>query len=350
MALPRIARPLAHLAGAAALAFSALTFAGQAVASAAVRPGPDVATSSVLYLQNGVAKVKTSNGDSWYLLVDWIGDAGPTTADLEVGLERLVTSPSGVEVHSWSFAVKQTSLVFNDKTGTLDTSSQTSPVLSTLDLAFKTTSSKKATCAFGSETVYTGTLSGKVNLVTGLSGGGTVSGSLAFNVTPPEILVDSGCVPPPADPCVPEIVAGSGTVTGTATELFAASLREGTLDTNFVGLSKITKLSAPSGASRTDIAAMEDQAGKVYATYTGSSVKIASTGLLTGSGVVSGGKPKTATETCTYKSIKYDETVHYDTPANYSGKFSAKMAIGSPLTGPTSTKTGAYDVITVKTA
>jgi hypothetical protein len=348
MALPRILRPVLRTVGIATVASSVLACTGP-LAWAAVRPAPRVAGTSTLWLTNAVAKVKTSNGDSFFLVVNWQSGLGaPGTADLGVALERLVTSPSGVEIHDWGFDVKSSTLAFNGKTGTLDSGTEANPVAA-LDLSFKTTSSTKGSCIAGSEIVYHGTLSGKASLVTGLTGGGTVGGTVSFSAITPELIVDSGCVPP-RDPCAPESLAGSAALGGGGISVFAGSYHLGTLTESFVGLEEMTRLKAPANATRTDIAAMEDKTGVVYAKLVSGGVKIASTGLVTGSGIVNGGKPFAKRTICSYKGKKYFIKLQVDNPANYSGKFSAKMDIGSSLTAPTSSKTGFYEFLTTKLA
>ncbi len=266
---------------------------------------------------------------------------------LGLGLERQVTtSGSGYEFHDWNFNVTSSSFKFNDKTGTLDSGTQANPVAS-VDMTFKTTSSKAATCTTGKETIYEGTLSGKASLVTGLANGGTISGTYNFNVDTPQVEVDQDCVAPEGNECGASLIAGSGNTSGPA--LIAGSLPTASGTEQVVGIDGTTDLSSPKGATRTDILELFDVSGKVYATYTGTEVKIASTGIVSGTGVVSGGKPvKEPPEACTYDGTKYTDTTVLDEPANYSGNFSAKPSIGTTMTVPATTKTGIYLVTTSK--
>ena len=302
------------------------------------------ASTATTELEDAAADVSTENGVSWWLVVGW--DNLASEPSLQVGLERLVSSPSsGFEFHDWTFDVKSSTFTFNDKKGTLDSGTEASPVAS-VDLAFKTTSSKAATCTSGSETIYDGTLSGTVSLVTGLKGGGTVSGTYTFDVYTPEVVVDDGCVVS-VDECTSELLADSGNTSGPA--VFAGTFSLVSTTENFVGIGEETDLSSPSGATREDVVALLDKKGKVYATYTGSEVKMASTGIVSGSGTVSGGKPeKEPPETCKYDGKKYKLTEVVDDPADYSGKFSATPSIGTTLKAPASTKTGLYLVVTSK--
>jgi hypothetical protein len=343
----RSARSIAvGLLAASAIVLIAPMAAGASIPSA-IGATPKTTASSTLELGDSGVTVETANKVSWSLVVSWnnIG-AEPV---LGIGLERVITSPSsGFEFHQWNFNVKSSSFTFNDKTGTLDSATQANPVAS-VDLAFKTTSSKAATCTSGKETIYEGTLSGKASLVTGLTNGGTVSGTYNFNLATPQVEVDQGCVAPPGDECGASLIAGSGNASGPA--LIAGSLGTTGAPEQIVGVEEETDLSSPTGATRSDLVALEDQSAKVFATYAGGEVKIASTGIVSGTGAVSGGKPvKEPPESCSYAGKKYTDTSVVDDPASYSGKFSAKPSIGTTLTVPSSSKTGFYLVTTSKKA
>jgi hypothetical protein len=330
------------LVGPAAAGASTGSISGRATPKAATTTTTTTTTSLV---DAGVT-VETTNKVSWWLVVSW-NDLG-SEPTLGVGLEREFTSPSsGDELHLWSFNVNSSSFKFNDKTGTLNSGTQANPVAG-VDLTFTTTTSKAATCTTGKETIYDGTLSGKVSLVTGLTGGGTVSGKYTFNIATPEVEVDAGCVAPAGDECGADLIAGSGNTTGA--QLFAGTISDLNAATEqVVGVEEITDLSTPKGATRTDMVAMENESGKVYAKYTGSAVKISSTGPVSGSGTVSGGKPeKEPPESCSYDGKTYTDTTVIDSPAKYAGTFSATPSIGTTLTVPASTKTGIYFVTTAK--
>jgi hypothetical protein len=331
---------------------SGVVFVAPMAASASTRLAPAravtrTATSSTIQL-DGAATVETKNKVSWSLIVSW--DNIGSEPSLDMGLERIVTSPSsGFEFHDWTFDVKASSFSFNDKTGTLDSGTQANPVAS-VDLTFKTTSSKAATCTSGKETIYDGTLSGKASLVTGLANGGTVSGTYNFNVVTPDVEVDQGCVAPATDECGASLLAGSGNTSGPS--LFAGSLSTGTTTAEqVVGVEEETDLASPKSATRSDIVALDDETGKVFATYSGSEVKMSSTGIVSGSGTVSGGKPtKEPPTTCKWDGTTYKDTTVLDDPANYAGTFSATPSIGTTMKVGSSTKTGFYlDTTSTKT-
>ena len=333
-------------AGIGALAVSALVIVSPVAGAASAAPVSHLRTAATLQL-NGLANVKTSNGVKWDFDVSW-DDAFTSggTASLGLDLERLVASSgaSGFEFHSWSTSVKSSTLTWNGKTASLNIGTEASP-LATAVVTFHETSSKKVTCTSGKETDYSGTMSGKATLVTGLSGGGTVSAS---SWTKAELSVDSGCLTPLTNPCVPELIAGAG-FGGTAPSVLAGSLSEGSAPENVVGLTLSTTLTAPKGATRQSVAAMIDKAGKVYAKYASHKMSLFSTGFVSGSGTLSGGSPGTTTAKCSYKGKKYVTSTIHDYDANYSGHFSAAAAIGGKLVGP-ATALGDYIVETVKAA
>jgi hypothetical protein len=321
--------------------------AGLAAAHAAT------AGTSNIILNNDGAAVKTSNGQSWVLTVS----ATTAARDLTVGIVRTVTAGgTGSEEHVWTFDVSATSLKFDKSTGigTLKGGSATSPV-ATIDLTYTATSHKAADCSSGSETVYTGTLSGEAEVVTGLTGGGTVGGkSLKFTVTgsSPEVLVDSACVPV-TNECValtdfasgqtaatPEAAGLSGTVAGKKYD--------------FVTVAQRVNLAKPTGAYRSDDG-LVDAPAAVYNAKAGTlSVKTTSAGMVTGSATLSGGTPKTVSVPCSFGGKNYTITETQDTTAAYTSPSGQAVTAHTSLTGnlvaPDAATGALYIVATVKAA
>jgi len=328
---------------------ASLVFAAPTAAGALGRATSRETTTSTLWLTDAAAIAKTSNGDSWWLVVSWIdGESESGTASAEVGLENVQTpNTTTFEAHSWEFDVKDSTLSFNDKTGTLDLGSEASPV-ATLDLTFTTTSSTAEGCTSGSETVYHCSLKGTVSLDTGLTGGGTIAGTFDFDVSTPDIVVDEGCVgPPTSNPCVASLFAESDITTSPA--VFASEENLGTTDEDLFGLFNTTAVTSPTGATRTDEVANEENGSSVSVTYKDGVVKMASSGgIVSGSGTISGGTPQTQKSSCTYRGTSYEETSHDDDNADYAGSFTSTPAIGSPLTVKKSTTDALYGVTTVK--
>jgi hypothetical protein len=313
---------------------------------------PAGATTPTLELIAGSAAVKTSNGVGWSLDVVWDGFVTPTVPALSVGILRTVTTGgTGEEVHSWQFNVKTTSLAFSTKTGvgTLNAGTSASPV-ATVDLAFKSTKSSKVTCTSGSETIYSGTLKGEVELVTGLTGGGTVGGKTLSFTGSPEIKVDSNCSVP-ITPCGNETLWASGD--NTALTLAGGGNLTGTTST--VSVSREAKLKAPAGAIRYDATGMNSAAPAWNATTKTLSVSTSTGGIITGSATLTGGTDKTVKTTCTLSGKKYTDTTIEDFTANYAspaGKtITGHNKLGGNLVAPATNKGGGlYIIETIKAA
>jgi hypothetical protein len=329
----------AMLTGVPALTGTALAATGPAGAPA----------SAFLTLNNAGAAVKTANGQSWIMSV-----ADTNVADtLTIAITRTVTAGgTGSEEHQWTFNVLASALTFDTSTGVgaLKGGSATTPV-ATIDLNFKATSHKAATCTSGSETIYTGTLSGEAKLVTGLTGGGTVGGtSVTFNVkgSAPQILVDSGCVTP-IDECLPETTFDS-TTTGSKP---AAGGLDGTEDGtkfDFVLVARKTTLSSPKGAVRTDAAEVDTSPPSWNAKTGVLSVTTSSAGIVTGSATLSGGTVKTSTFPCSYGGKSYTMHITQNTTANYASPAGQDITAHTSLTGTlavaASKGTGVIDIVT----
>ncbi len=313
-------------------------------AGASLRP----ATTSTVSLGNDAASVKTSNGASWYLSVGVDGLASPD--DVSVGLVRIVGS--SYEVHSWSIPMSASDLKWSSssKSGSLDTSSQTSP-LATISLKFKETSDKKGTCTSGSETIYSGSLTGEVKLVTGLSGGGTVgSSSLKFDAyhATPEITVDDGCIVPTGNDCLAStIFAELGPV-----EVSGGNLTIFNKQYHVIGVSKETDISSPSGTTRYDAAGTPPKTLSWNSSKKQLSVSVASGGIVTGSATVTGGKEKKISYACKYGSTSYKVTTEEFEGAKYASPSSdvvtGHMSIGGNLVGPKSSSDAGTFVTTSK--
>jgi hypothetical protein len=312
--------------------------------------GGPAATASTVTLEGGGATVKTSNGTSWTMTMDDSNEVG----GLGIGIGRTVTAGgTGDEEHLWTFNSKASSLTFNKTTGdaTVVGGSATGKV-ATIDVTFKATSHKAGTCSTGSETVYTGTLSGEAELVTGLSGGGTVGGkSISFDGAgfTPEVTVDSDCVVN-IDECTASTFFVSGTSAGPIEAVGIDETVSGKLLSEVSDIREL-KLSTPKGAMRDDITLVQaaplswdSKTGVLSATST-------SSGIVTGSATLSGGKSTTTSFSCTWKGKTYKVTSLENLTANYAspaGKaITAHNAIGGNVAAPTSAKDAGFFVTTV---
>jgi hypothetical protein len=334
---------------AAAHALPTATHALPAIPGLPVIPGVPAAAPGDDML-SGAATVKTSNGVSWTLSV---ADSNQT-GGLEVALTRTVTTGgAGDEEHIWTFNSKASSLKFSASTGDATAIGGTATgKVATVDLTFKATSHKAATCSSGSETVYTGTLTGELELVTGLTGGGTVgSKSVTFNApdTTPQVSVDSDCVVP-TDDCVASTLFGSGAASGTSEAVGITETTSGKVF-DFVSVIRELKLSTPKGSGRDDIAIVQ-AAAPSWDSGTGVlSVSTSASGIVTGSAKLSGGKATTTSSPCTWQGKKYTVKSTENTTAKYASPAGKAITAHTSLTGdlaaPASTKNALYFIATV---
>jgi hypothetical protein len=310
------------------------------------------ATTPTYSLEGIAPSVKTSDGMSWSFQPSAYVPPGEGLAINGISLTRTVTTGgTGYETHEWDF--DDTPAIFSftvaTKTATLNTGTQDNPVAD-LDMTFKGTSSKDATCTTGSETVYTGTMSGSFSLVTGLTGGGTISSS-DLSLPSAVLTVDTECVPPTtATSCTSE--AGTSFVSNSTPGLFADGIYgsvEGT-KLSAVSVARFTDLTSPAGASRGDI----DSIDASRATFKDKvlSVTTSSAGLVTGSATLSKGKSKTISTPCTSGGKTYTVKTVEDQKATFTSPAGSPITstpnLGPPITAPSPSKTAAYDVTTVK--
>ena len=313
------------------------------------------ATTPTTTSLNGTAAV-TVDGSSWNLGASWQQES-TSAASLVVGLERTVTAGgAGYEEHSWTVPVTASTLAFNSTSGvgTLNTGTQTSP-LATVNLKFNAISHTSATCVTGSETVYDGTLSGNLTLVTGLTNGGTVGGkTVSFTSATPTITVDADCVASETSPCTASIFFNSGS-SDAAPSSFGFSEKVTGKAVGSVGVESTTVLSSPTGASRQDAGSLIGATPPKYTAKTKTlAVTSSSSGIVTGSATLTGSKPSVTKIPCTVGTKQYTLTETFDTGAAYAspaGKsLTATLELGSTLIAPASTTSGTYEVATLKAA
>jgi hypothetical protein len=324
------------------------------VAAIVAAPGDALAATPTYTLGNTAVAVKTSNGDTWDLSIVWV-QVVAGSASISIGLLRTVTTGgSGFEEHAWMIPVKSTTFTFNSSTevGTLNATSATTP-LATVDLNFKGTSKKAATCTSGSEEIYSGTLSGKIALVTGLTGGGTVgsaTNTTTFNLGTPEVKSNLSCIPPTTIDCANTILFDSSLTPKTNPDAVGINGDEEGISFDYVGVDRGVTISKPAGTTREDGAAIDKGAMSYNATTHVFSVGTSSAGIVTGSATLTGGTVKTTTTTCTAggKSVKItltsNDSAKYTSPSGKS--ITAHTSLTGTLTVPSNT-TGAYDVTTI---
>jgi hypothetical protein len=270
--------------------------AAEPAAPASSCPGEDLCSTS---FQGDAATVKTTNGVSWTLSVSSSSDQ--VTVELA---RKASSSPVAFEIHGWTFPVTSGGLTFSAATGTgtINPGAQTSPV-ATVDVTFQSTASKvvAGACTTGSETKYTGTLTGSVELVTGITGGGTVSSS-SFNArsSHPTVTVYKDCVAP--SKCFPSSTGFDEDPSPLANPSLLAQGASGRFSgksEDQVSIAEETTLTKPSGADRID----ESLVQAAPATWTASTKTLVVTtepsGLITGSVTISGGKKSSTSLPCT---------------------------------------------------
>ncbi|MGH9171504.1 MAG: hypothetical protein ACRD0Z_11625 [Acidimicrobiales bacterium] len=341
-------------------------------ASAAARPGlevrqgeaarsglPDLAgistTAAIASLDLDGATVKTSNGVSWSLTVD-----ASSTGAVELVLERLDTKGgTGDEIYSWDLGTATVGdLKFSTSTGvgTVNTGTKAVP-LATVDVTFKATAHKADVCSSGSETSYTGTLSGEAELVTGLTGGGTVGGkSLKFTVSnagsKPTVTVDKDCSLALDCPATTDVTF-SAVPSGTS-PLFLEGA-SGPLNGkvyDLVTISSSAKLAKPAGATRLALAYLEAAPAKWDKSTSTLSVAASTSGLITGSATLSGSQEFSFSLPCTTggKKSSVTETAY---AANLSSPAGHALAAHFDLLGkvafPTTLKNTASSPVSIVT-
>jgi hypothetical protein len=312
------------------------------------RPARTAATQ--ISLNEDGATVKTANGQSWTMTV---ADTNAAYS-LQVSLLRPVTAGgTGSEEHDWGFPTAAGTLKFTPSTGvgTVKGGTGTGSVAS-IDLTFKATAHRAGACSSGSETIYTGTLSGEAKLVTGLTGGGTVGGtSVAFNAkgTTPTVFVDSGCVPVVNTCFASTILVSGGNASAPAAEGYGEVVA-GKKDSQVSVVHQVL-LSAPSGAFRDDEGVVDTPYPTWNATTKTVSVTTTSAGIVTGSATLTGGSPKKTSSSCSFAGKSYtltsttDETANYASPAGKA--ITAHTSLSGNLVAPNSKGTGYYEVTTV---
>jgi hypothetical protein len=198
-----------------------------------------------------------------------------------------------------------------------------------MDLTFTRTSSVNASCTSGSETTTTGTLSGSLQLVTGLAKAGTVgSSALSFSVGASTVVTDAECVTPTTEACVATTIwLSSEPTTETTPPVGEGEALTGITPETIV--SKEVRLAAPKGALRVDGALVDSKKPTWNAKTKVLSITSSTAGIVTGSATMTGGKPKTFHTTCTLAGKTDTVTLIDNEDATYTS------AAGSPLTAHT---------------
>jgi hypothetical protein len=328
----------------AVIGASAAVTLSLATLGAAAAPASAAANLSY-FLTAGTVGI-TSGGHTWSLNVSLIGGSsgGPVIIDVLIETPHL----SGTEIHDWGMQMPGADFTVNKTTGaaTINSHSDLSPVAS-LNLSYKPTSHTAGTCSAGSETDYTGTLTGSVTLTTGLKGLKLSDAKATFS-TPNSLQVAAACVPPLA--C--SFATWGGGLGGAQTAPTADGIAAGTPGhlVHFTDVGRRVSLPAPAGATRIDGADVKTAAPVFNAKAKSLTVKGLGSGAVTGAGVISGAKLVVpGTDTCTLDGKIYTQTSTSYNGASWSS--STQFKASTILTGTlkvATTGSGEFDVITLK--
>jgi hypothetical protein len=322
--LDRIPRSLV-LIGITALSLAALAGAAPAGASAK--------SSASISLFSGDTTF-TAGSHNWVLSLTAFSHVAT------IGLE------TANEQDSWTFLTSPSNLTVNAKTGhaTFNSLKSMTPVAS-IKLSFTSTKRKKLACVSGSETVFTGHISGSVSFVAS----GTVKFKSAHvSFSSPHVIVYNACIPkfPAGNTCfggfwsAGSTVNASGDTPGLLSEPLTASI------------AKTITLKAPPEASVTSTLFGSESKPIFNRKKRTFSVK-ASGGLIAGSALLTAkGPPDVQTSTCLSngKKFKVTDTIYFAKYASPSGhQFAGRSAI---LGKVTVAKTGSadFDILTFKKA
>ncbi len=338
---PRVAGRVLGVGCAVALAMSPL--AGLASASAATSGKPLTETS----LFGGLATFK-ADGHTWRLNV-------AAEAPLIAGQQYTTVfglSTTG-ENDGWVFnGTPKADVSANASTGafSLDSHSAFAPVASA-NVKFKATSHKAASCSKGSETLFTGTMTGSISLV--------ANGKLAFSSShakfgPGRVIVDRGCIVK-GNPCGAGVWGAFGKGGSSGGQVIASGDDPGLPGQHSfeVSLGDVIPLPKPADAAE-DIIVTQKPKSESYNSAHHKLTVDAGSGRITGSIVVTGTHHlKPVSSKCTLKGATYKETstfydgVNFTSPVGHT--LHAKSFVVGSLTMPAS-GFGELDLATFKKA
>lgn len=359
----RAAAGLLAVAGLAALPLTAIPAAGAVTAPAAARPTaapapggggfPRLASLSPAagpvsyYLNSGQVAVK-AGGRTWDLTVSLskssLGVPGQALAQ--------ITTPykGGDEAHDWTFGdfPAKDMTVSSGGSASASSGSALSPILA-LTLAFKPSSHKIASCSGGgSQTTYTGKLTGSVKLVTGLHKLTVTATRVTFG-QPSTLAVST-------DFCVPSACSFASWDASSAKSLnppftLAAGVQVGLPGHlhYFADIDRVSELSKAKEILRDDGAIIKTSAPAFSKSRKTLSITTSKNGAVTGSAVIGPAKAGTPdTFACTADGTSYTET-----DVSYTGRFTSPagrvLAAHTMLTGTEQVGragSGGFDIIT----
>jgi|HubBroStandDraft_1064217.scaffolds.fasta_scaffold57995_2 hypothetical protein len=287
----------------------------------------------------------TGGGHTWNLNVDLesFGTA-VTSAAFEISTPHL----GGTESYTWGGILGNGDWSVSPSAAlTINTHSSLSPV--TLNLSFNPTSHKteKADCSTGSDLVYTGTLSGSVEVTTGLKGLKLSGAHVSFG-DKNTLSVISHCV---QDPCNIEgwdsstnSPANSATATGIVAQIPGRVVSSVVVDTSVTLKNNVFRLSSWQVETKAPVFNKSSKSLSVIST---------SSGLVTGAATLAHGKQTGTTETgtCYINGKKYSQSAADYERATYepSRQFEAHTILsGTVKVNPHGVAD--FDIVTIKNA
>jgi hypothetical protein len=302
---------------------------GGLAAMVATAPASSAASTGFFIMNGGAATVR-SGSHSWRLSVGFIGSSASGAVNIGISAPRL----GGDEIHSWDLGTPAGGFSFNATTRTATIKAKMLPV-ATVDLTFKARSKKRGSCVSGSETVYSGTLTGAVTLHTGFAPEPTLSGrKLSFRGA--NTLIAGTCAPP--TPC--EFSSWSVGTPAPKAGPFGAGSRLGTVSrsTHYATIEQTVLLSRPKNAQRTDGAIMTIPAPKFSRAKKSLSITTSSHGIVTGATTIShpGSVRTSARFSCRIGGKRYTERGTMYANATHTSprgkKLAAHLLLGGKLT------------------
>jgi len=316
------------LAGAAILSVASLT--GAAAANAAP------ATSTSFSFLSGSATFRVG-GHAWRVSVLNFSDIRSTAIEIDTGHEN----------DQWSFPSSPSLLTVNQRTGnaTFNAHNSFAPV-AFVTLKFTATKRHKASCTSGSETDFSGSVSGSLTLIANNKGLKFKSAHAQF--TGGSLSIDHGCVPPTAPlPCGPGVWSiGSPTVNAAGTASGVPGQR-----TFVASVFEHVNLKAPKRAS-IDIGVAASSNKPVF-NSTKKTLQVSARGVISGSALFkASGPPFVSISKCVlggkhFKATDTSYTASFTSPRG--GVFQTRTIVAGLLKAPRS-GLSFFDIITFKRA
>jgi hypothetical protein len=295
------------LLGTRLLAVGCLTAASLGALGAAAPPGQAL-IAATFTLNSGSAHL-LGGGHTWDLSVSLNPGVGPRPIDVGIGITA--AHRRGQEIHSWNTSMPSADFTFTSSSGsaTIDSHADLSP-LASLTLKFTPVGHRKAACATGAETIYTGTLKGSVKLVTGLHGLTLKSSDATFRRAT-TLEEDFGCLPP-HPPCAFSSWTGPVAVTSLRPIADGYSVGRPGKKLTIASVVREVRLKAPtSTTTRADVGIIKARPPKFSKSSKTLRVTSSSSGIVTGSARLKGVKAVAEAHdlACTLVGKTYKETV-----------------------------------------